>query len=200
MHRLPRLRRWDRDRSHAGLIVTVGAAALMLLLGAVLVLSYNQSAAQLQADRQARSSALARNALGQSVGVLRHQLQALGQVPAAPPAATTIAAVPGRQGPPGPPGASGAPGLGLLGPRGLPGPPGPVGSDGVGIAGKDGTDGLPGRNGADGKDGADSTVPGPAGPAGPAPGSFTFTTGGLAFTCTPDPFSTHYTCTPDPPA
>jgi hypothetical protein len=101
------------------------------------------------------------SALADDVDVLREQIEATGQTPAAPPADETledvendtgVVLVPGPRGEPGRDGVDGAAG-----------PPGPPGKDGASIegpkgdtgpAGADGTDGTDGTNGVDGADGA----------------------------------------------
>lgn len=128
----------------------------------------------------------------------------------------------GATGPAGSPGPSGSPGQngqngengkdgkdGAQGSPGPSGPPGPVGPSGA--AGQDGVDGANGTDGAQGPAGpaGPQGEPGPQGEkgekgdpgeAGPPPSKWTFTYGGLTYTCTPNsPGSTEYTCTSNEP-
>jgi hypothetical protein len=116
----------------------------------------------------------------------------------------------GPEGDEGEPGAKGEPGAdgkrGAAGSDGPPGEPGVPGEDGApGAAGADGADGAAGPTGAQGPAGekGDPGEQGPRGeqgPAGPAPASWTFSYGGVTYTCTPSADgSTHYTCAADGP-
>lgn len=154
------------------------AAVLLVLSGAVVLIwlridSEAQARAALAAEADRRGDAV--STLAGDVRVLRAQLAAKGETPAAPDPEDAVddlpdrAAVPvpipgpsgaagpsgapGEKGEPGSPGASGSPGIqgepGTTGPMGPPGPMGPSGPPGEA--------GVPGRDGTDGRDGADGT-------------------------------------------
>ncbi len=160
------------SRKGAALTFVAIVALMVALLGSILWLSRSDAEQREQAQEQAKFSARDREALAQTVDLLRRQLLREGVTPAAPPADTIVEGLPG---PPGPAGAVGAPGLdglpgaSVTGPRGLPGVDGKDGAAGqAGGAGKDGVGepGTDGKDGAAGEPGGDSTVPGPTGPSG----------------------------------
>ncbi|MFD0146223.1 MULTISPECIES: collagen-like protein [unclassified Streptomyces] len=155
------------------------AAVLLVLSGAVVLVWLrvtHETEAREQAIAEANLRGDALTVLAGDVRVLRAQIEANGDTPAAPdpdravadlPQRTTVpvpipgpsgpAGLPGEQGEPGQPGATGPPGAqgepgatvtGPPGPAGATGPPGPQGEQGP--AGRDGTDG---RDGADGTNG-----------------------------------------------
>lgn len=131
-------------------------AALLALTGAVILgwQRMDREAAareqQLAAEADLRGAAV--STLTGDVRVLRAQLQADGQTPAAPDPEHAVEDLPDRAEVP-------VPIPGPPGPRGEPGKPAPTPADG--------RDGVDGTDGSDGQPGADSTVPGPAGPQGP---------------------------------
>lgn len=169
-------------------------------------------------DAEARRAEVRGEAVSQladDVRLLRAQLKAAGETPAAPDPAKVVRGLPD---------AAAVPMPGPRGDRGLPGPVGPPGLPGkAGKAGKDGVGGKPGEPGVDGVDGVDGAAgppgpqgepgpagppgsdgrdgePGPAGPPGPPPSSWTFEYHGTTYTCRPDAEgSTHYTCQADEP-
>lgn len=95
----------------------------------------------------------------------------------------------GRDGAPGSPGPSGSPGS--PGPTGPPGEEGSPGGDGATVVGPSGPQGERGEKGDTGDRGAQ----------GPAPSRWTFTYGGVEYTCKPDSEgSTDYACEAAPPA
>lgn len=172
-------RRWRSLAVTAVLAVLAGAVVLVWLR------VDHESAAREQAiaeSEQALAEAALRGAavttLAADVRVLRAQIQAKGETPAAPDPARAVDNLPDRAvvpvpipGPPGPPGAKGDKGdpgatptprpgaSGRPGEQGQPGatvtgPPGPAGPAGpVGPAGPAGKDGADGRDGADGQNG-----------------------------------------------
>lgn len=154
------------------------AAVLLVLSGAVVLVWLRigyETAAREQAVAEANLRGDAASTLAGDVRVLRAQVEALGEAPAAPepeeavedlPQRTTVpvpipgptgatgpAGEQGKPGEPGTPGASGQPGekgeAGAVGPMGPSGPPG--------VQGPQGEQGIPGRDGTDGRDGADGT-------------------------------------------
>ncbi|MFD8640858.1 collagen-like protein [Streptomyces zaomyceticus] len=160
-------------------------AVLLVLSGAVVLVWMritHETAAREQAIAEANLRGDAASTLAGDVRVLRAQVEALGEAPAAPdpeqavedlPQRTTVPVpipgpagspgIKGDRGDPGQPGATGAPGIqGAPGPAvtGPPGPTGPAGPAVTGPAGPTGPSGPPGpagpagRDGADGRDGA----------------------------------------------
>ncbi|MEU9865475.1 collagen-like protein [Streptomyces sp. NPDC047971] len=157
------------------------AAVLLVLSGAVVLVWLrigHETAAREQAVAEANLRGDAASTLAGDVRVLRAQVEALGEAPAAPepeqavedlPQRTTVpvpipgptgatgpAGEQGKPGEPGTPGASGQPGeqgqAGAVGPMGPSGPPGAQG-----VQGERGEQGIPGRDGTDGRDGANGT-------------------------------------------
>lgn len=139
--------------------------------------------------------------------VLADQVRQLGGIPAVtphpgPPGERGDV---GPQGPQGPTGATGPPGPrgtdGKPGKDGLPGPTGPPGTQGLkgdtgakGEIGDAGPTGPPGERGPQGQQGE----PGPRGEPGPPSSDWTFTHGGITYTCRPkEPGSTSFACTPE---
>ncbi|WP_225794806.1 collagen-like protein [Streptomyces aculeolatus] len=193
----------QRRRTLAGDAAAVGAA---LLAGAAIV-TVQQLADDLHDANKARDA-------------LAQQVERLGGDPVAGPPGSRGEPGDSVTGPRGPQGEQGEPGRDAPTPSPSPGPrgakgepgedstvPGPAGSPGAdGAAGADSTmpgpqgpAGPPGAAGADGKDGKDGAV-GERGPAGPPPSSWTFTHGGVTYTCTPTADgSTQYTCAADGP-
>ncbi|MFH8369208.1 collagen-like protein [Streptomyces sp. NPDC018031] len=110
-----------------------------------------ERADQLAAEADRRGAAV--STLAGDVRLLRAQLAADGQTPAAPDPADAVEDLPARAEVPVP----------VPGPRGPAGTPGQDGADG-----RDGETGAPGETGADGADGMDGEqgVQGPAGPPG----------------------------------
>ncbi|MEU9861341.1 collagen-like protein [Streptomyces sp. NPDC047971] len=160
------------------------AAVLLVLAGAVVLIWHRidlEIAAREQAVAEANLRGDAASTLAGDVRVLRAQVEALGEAPAAPepeqavedlPQRTTVpvpipgptgatgpAGEQGEPGEPGTPGASGQPGeKGDAGERGEAGAVGPTGPSGPpGAQGERGEQGIPGRDGTDGRDGADGT-------------------------------------------
>ncbi|RKN61850.1 collagen-like protein [Streptomyces klenkii] len=199
------------------------AAALLFLGGGVAVALLRIEDEAHRADELAAEADLRGDAvetLAGDVRLLRAQLEAVGQTPAAPAPEEAVEDLPDRAevpvpvpGPPGPPGRAGEDGRdgadgtdGRDGANGadstVPGPSGPPGQPGA-----DST--VPGPAGPPGPPGADSTVPGPAGPRGergepgPPPSGWSFEFGGREFRCSPvEPGSTEYACEaeePEPP-
>lgn len=129
------------------------ATALLALTGAF-ILGWqrldNEAAARAQLTAEADLRGEAVSTLAGDVRVLRAQIKAKGETPAAPDPAQAVEGLPDRAEVPVP----------------IPGPPGPKGDPGK--PGPTPADGQDGANGADGVDGSDSTVPGPQGPQGPA--------------------------------
>ncbi|WP_435969296.1 collagen-like protein [Streptomyces sp. Qhu_M48] len=164
-------------------------AVLLVLSGAVVLVWMritHETAAREEAITEANLRGDAASTLAGDVRVLRAQVEALGEAPAAPdpeeavedlPQRTTVpvpipgpAGSPGVKGDPGEPGATGATGPpGVQGEPGpaITGPPGPTGPAGPAITGPAGPTGPPGpagpagppgQDGADGRDGADGTT------------------------------------------
>ncbi|WP_031047471.1 hypothetical protein [Streptomyces sp. NRRL F-5650] len=135
------------------------AAVLLVLAGAIVLVwlridTEARRADALAAEANRRGDAV--STLAGDVRVLRAQVSAKGETPAAPDPARAVEDLPDRAevpvpipGPAGPRGPKGEPGEDAPSPS--PGPPGP--------AGEDGGEGAPGEPGA--------TVTGPPGPAGP---------------------------------
>ncbi|MFE2497070.1 collagen-like protein [Streptomyces scopuliridis] len=145
--------------------------AALLFLGGGLALAFLQigraesRANQLAAEADLRGGAV--STLAGDVRVLRAQIQAKGETPAAPDPARAVEDLPGRAavpvpipGPVGPAGSSGEPGKPAPTITPAPGQPGEQGQPG-----QDST--VPGPAGVQGPPGADSTVPGPQGEQGP---------------------------------
>ncbi|MFE6819414.1 collagen-like protein [Streptomyces sp. NPDC057677] len=155
-------------------------AFLLVLSGAVILVWLritHETEAREQAIAEANLRGDAASTLAGDVRVLRAQVEALGEAPAAPdpeqavedlPQRTTVPVpipgpagspgVKGDRGEPGRPGATGAPGVqGVPGPA-VTGPPGPTGPAGPAATGSAGPAGPAGPSGA----------AGPAGPTGPA--------------------------------
>jgi outer membrane murein-binding lipoprotein Lpp len=149
-------RRWRSLAVAAFLTVLSGAVVLVWLR----IDAADQRAQQLASEANRRGTAV--STLAGDVRVLRAQIEARGDTPAAPDPARAVDDLPDRAevpvpipGPQGPAGKPGEPGK--AGPSGTPGEPGEPGA-----AGADGVDGRDGKDGVDGKDGAT----GPAGPQG----------------------------------
>lgn len=140
------------------------AAVLLVLAGAVVLVWLRIDAEARRADELAAEANLRGDAvttLATDVRVLRAQIEAEGQTPAAPDPDAAVDDLPDRAQVPVP----------IPGPKGDPGRPGKDGKPGA--AGEDGTNGAPGKDGAPGSPGSDGVQgpqgePGPAGPAGPA--------------------------------
>ncbi|WP_263170704.1 collagen-like protein [Streptomyces sp. SCSIO ZS0520] len=142
------------------------AAVLLVLSGAVVLVWLRIDAADRRADQladeaNARGSAV--TTLAGDVRVLRAQITAKGDTPAAPDPGRAVEDLPDRAAVPVPiPGPAGP-----RGPRGQQGQPGTAGTDGAdGTAGETGPSGEAGTDGAAGPAGP-AGEPGPAGPAGP---------------------------------
>jgi hypothetical protein len=142
------------------------AALLLILTGAVVLVwlrieAADQRAKQLASEANMRGTAV--STLAGDVRVLRAQIEARGDTPAAPDPERAVDNLPQRTevpvpipGPPGPAGERGEPGRPGSDST-VPGPTGPPGADST----------VPGPRGPEGPPGADSTVPGPAGPRSP---------------------------------
>jgi outer membrane murein-binding lipoprotein Lpp len=140
----------------------IAVAAVLLVLSGAVVLVWLQIRAevtrgdQLAAEAEARGDAV--SVLADDVRVLRAQLRAAGETPAAPPPERAVQDLPTREEIPVP----------IPGPRGPSGRQGEAGADGAaGADGKDGEEGAPGQTGEPGPAGPQGE-PGPQGPAGPA--------------------------------
>jgi hypothetical protein len=149
------------------------AAVLLVLSGAVLLVwlridSEVEARNALAAEANARGDAV--STLATDVRVLRAQIAAKGETPAAPDPGDAVEDLPDRAevpvpipGVPGEPGKDGSPGTpGRDGVNGKDGQPGADGKDGApglpgekGERGEKGDPGEPGRDGTDGRDGAD---------------------------------------------
>lgn len=151
------------------------------------------------------------------VRILREQVKAAGETPAAPDPSRAVDELDKRVRVP-------VPVAGPRGPKGETGEPGPTVTPSPGPTGRPGRPGgdstVPGPSGSPGEPGSDSTVPGPSGAPGrdgrdgsdgsdgkdgSPPAGWTFTYGGVTYNCSPtDPFdkdSPRYTCAapaPDP--
>jgi outer membrane murein-binding lipoprotein Lpp len=149
-------RRWRSLAVTAVLTVLAGAVVLVWLR----IDAADQRAQQLASEANRRGTAV--STLAGDVRVLRAQIEAKGETPAAPDPEAAVddlperaevpVPIPGPPGPAGEPGKPGKPGSDST----VPGPTGPPGSDST----------VPGPRGPAGAPGADSTVPGPAGPPG----------------------------------
>lgn len=192
-------------------------AFLLALTGGVLLVYVRVQAEasrgdQLAAEADRRGEAV--STLASDVRVLRAQISAQGDTPAAPDPTKAVKDLPARAavpvpipGPPGPKGDKGDPGKDaptITPSPGASGAPGQPGADST----------VPGPQGPQGEPGADSTVPGPSGPPGPPgkdgadgtdgkdgkpPAGWTWTDRlGDTYTCTPasnfDADSPQYTC------
>lgn len=153
------------------------AAVLLVLAGAVVLVWLRIDAADRRAELlavEADRRGTAVSTLAGDVRVLRSQLTAEGETPAAPDPARAVddlperaavpVPIPGPQGPPGERGPKGEPGEPGGTPDPVPGPTGPPGDPGdsitgppgpAGPTGPAGPPGEPGRDGTDGRDGAD---------------------------------------------
>ncbi|MGO4630483.1 collagen-like protein [Streptomyces sp. 2RAF24] len=171
-HRRPGIlvRRWRQLALTAVLLVLSGAVLLVWMR----INSEAEARAALAAEADRRGDAV--STLAGDVRILRAQIAAKGETPAAPdparavedlPRRTTVpvpipgpsgaAGTPGKDGQDGKPGATGPagePGATLTGPAGPSGPAGPTGPAGpMGPAGPAGAAGRDGTNGVDGRDG-----------------------------------------------
>ncbi len=190
---------------------------LVALSGAVVLIwaridAETQRADTLAAEADRRGEAV--STLAGDVRILRAQVQASGATPRVPDPSAAVDDLDERTRVP-------VPVPGPLGPKGDPGDPGPTITPSPGPQGPPGQDGddstVPGPAGPPGAPGADSTVPGPSGPPGrdgrdgasgppgQPPAGWTFTHGGITYTCTPvdgfDPDAPRYRCdAPDEPA
>jgi hypothetical protein len=144
-------RRWRSLAVAATLAVLSGAVVLVWLR----IEAADERAAQLASEANRRGTAV--STLAGDVRVLRAQIEARGDTPAAPDPEAAVDDLPDRAEVPVP----------------IPGPRGPAGEKGEpgeqGDQGPSGVPGEPGADGADGEPGADGTngEQGPAGPAGP---------------------------------
>ncbi|WP_405674917.1 collagen-like protein [Streptomyces sp. NBC_01511] len=158
---------------------TLALAAVLLVLAGAVVLVWLRVDREVVARQQATDEANARGnavaTLAGDVRVLRAQIKAGGDTPAAPDPATAVedlpdraevpVPIPGPDGPRGEPGKPGADGTdGTPGETGQPGEPGDTVTGPQGVPGQDGAPGAkgdpgepgePGRDGSDGRDGAD---------------------------------------------
>ncbi|MGA5486712.1 collagen-like protein [Streptomyces pseudogriseolus] len=193
---------------------------LVVLSGAVVLIwarieAETQRADTLAVEADRRGDAV--STLAGDVRILRAQVQAAGATPKVPDPSQAVDDLDERTRVP-------VPVPGPRGPQGAPGDPGPTITPSPGPRGQPGRDGadstVPGPAGSPGAPGADSTVPGPSGPPGPPgrdgrdgisgtdgrpPAGWTFTYGGVTYTCTPvdefDPAAPRYRCTaPEAPA
>src|SRR4051812_39602737 len=115
----------------ARILLVTGGLAFIVLMGGLLAVSAHIQDSETTAKQQRTAAARARNALAVDVGALRAQVKRLGGTPVAPPAAQTLAQIPGQVGAAGATGPAGASVKGPRGPRGFPGIPGAKGSPGV---------------------------------------------------------------------
>lgn len=140
------------------------AAVLLVLSGAVLLVWMRidrESAARAALAAEANRRGDAVSTLAGDVRVLRAQIAAKGETPAAPDPERAVDDLPDRTavpvpipGPPGAAGPAGKPGEpGKPGETGASGPPGPAGEPGVGVTGPPGPSGKDGKDGVDGRDG-----------------------------------------------
>nr|UAX58294.1 collagen-like protein [Streptomyces sp. A144] len=199
---------------------------LVALSGAVVLIWARIDAETERADTLAAEAARRGEAVGTLAGdvrILREQVKDSGETPKVPDPSQAVdelddrtrvpVPLPGPRGPkgepgkaaptitpsPGPPGRDGQDST-VPGPAGSPGAPGadstvPGPSGAPGKDGQDGQDGAPGRDGQDGAPGRD----------GQPPASWTFTYGGVTYTCRRvdnfDPAAPRYRCDapqPDP--
>jgi hypothetical protein len=149
-------RRWRSLAVAATLAVLSGAVVLVWLR----IEAADQRAKQLASEANMRGTAV--STLAGDVRVLRAQIEARGDTPAAPDPEAAVDDLPDRAevpvpipGPPGPAGERGEPGK-----PGASGAPGEPGADGT-----NGTDGAPGADGQQGPSGPEGTQ-GPPGPQG----------------------------------
>jgi hypothetical protein len=155
-------RRWRSLAVAAFLTVLSGAVVLVWLR----IDAADQRAQQFAAAANERAQAFAAesNKRGEAVStlagdvrILRAQIEAKGDTPAAPDPEAAVDDLPDRAKVPVP----------IPGPQGPAGEPGQDGADGdTGPSGAPGADGAPGQDGTDGEPGADGQQ-GPAGPEGP---------------------------------
>lgn len=138
--------------------------AIIALAGVAVILwnridTADQRADELTAEADLRGTAV--STLATDVRVLRAQIQAKGETPAAPDPGNAIEDLPERAEVP-------VPIPGPKGDKGDPGKPAPTITPQPGQPGADGRDGdtVVGPQGPPGEPGADSTVPGPQGPPG----------------------------------
>jgi outer membrane murein-binding lipoprotein Lpp len=144
-------RRWRSLAVTAVLTVLAGAVVLVWLR----IDAADQRAQQLASEANRRGTAV--STLAGDVRVLRAQIAAKGETPAAPDPARAVDDLPDRVEVPVP----------ISGPQGPAGERGEKGEPGnTGPSGEPGEDGTPGQDGADGEPGADGQQ-GPAGPEGP---------------------------------
>lgn len=182
------------------------AALAFVLLGASLTIAQWLHARELDDEIKTRYQQV--NALSSGLAEANRRLSSAGVSPV--PTPSPIPGQPGangQDGTPGSPGPTGAPGF-----PGIPGSPGSPGSPGA--TGTPGSGGSPGRQGGDGPAGPVGPT-GPVGPQGPAgadgrdgtngaagspPAGWTFTAGGITYTCVPtgDAGAASYTCDPAP--
>jgi hypothetical protein len=165
-HRRPDvlIRRWKQFALAAVLLVLSGAVLLIWLR----IDAEAEARAALAAEADRRGDAV--STLAGDVRVLRAQIKATGETPAAPDPGDAVEDLPDRAevpvpipGAPGEPGKDGSPGTnGRDGVDGKDGQPGADGKDGApglpgekGERGEKGDPGEPGRDGTDGRDGAD---------------------------------------------
>jgi hypothetical protein len=165
-------RRWKTLAVTAFLAFLTGAVVLVWLR----IDAADQRAQHLASEANRRGTAV--STLAGDVRVLRAQIEAKGETPAAPDPAAAVedlpqraevpVPIPGPSGPPGPPGEQGEPGATVTGPPGkdgatvtgppgpaVTGPQGPPGDSVTGPPGPAGPAGPAGKDGADGKDGRD---------------------------------------------
>jgi outer membrane murein-binding lipoprotein Lpp len=149
-HRRPDIlvRQWRTFALTALLLILTGAVVLVWLR----IDAADQRAEQLASEANRRGTAV--STLAGDVRVLRAQIEARGDTPAAPDPERAVDDLPQRAEVPVP----------------IPGPPGPAGEPGKpgqpGVPGPSGAPGEPGADGTNGEPGTDGQQ-GPAGPAGP---------------------------------
>jgi hypothetical protein len=142
------------QRALAGNWRWIATLCWLLALSGALVIAWSWYG-QLADEADRRGTAV--STLASDVRVLRAQIEAKGETPAAPDPSKAVKDLEDRTRVP-------VPIPGPRGPQGDPGSPGPTGSPGAsGSPGKAGSDGQAGTNGEPGAAGAT----GPAGPAGP---------------------------------
>ncbi|MFF2189227.1 collagen-like protein [Streptomyces sp. NPDC058155] len=159
---------------------TLALAAVLLVLSGAIVLVWMRVDREVVARQQATDEANARGnavaTLAGDVRVLRAQIEAGGETPAAPDPARAVedlpdraevpVPIPGPRGLPGEQGAQGKPGKDGTTPDAVPGPSGPPGATvtgppGESVAGQPGPAGPPGPAGTNGKDGKDGAAGAP---------------------------------------